>query len=201
VDDKETLLTRRNAIQGAAALLGGTLAAAQLGAFMSRAARAAASDSTPEFFDSDQFALVERAVDIIIPETDTPGALSAGVHRLVDRMLAEWASPERQARYVAGLRDIDTRMLELGAESFVAAPPRQQFGLLQALDVEANADGGGDTFFGEFKKLTLFGYYSSEPGATIELNYEALIPDYRACAPIAEIGGRAWFWLGFSHGL
>ncbi len=55
-------------------------------------------------------------------------------------------------------------------------------------------------FFREFKQLALFGYYSSEPGATIELQYELLTPEYKACAPIEDIG-RAWFWSNFRHGL
>ena len=78
--------------------------------------------------------MLERAVDIIIPETDTPGAVAAGVHHLIDLMLAEWASPARQARYTAGLRDLDARMRQLGAEDFVSAPPSRQLELLQALD-------------------------------------------------------------------
>lgn len=198
---KDNLLTRRRALQGAASLLGGTLAATHLGPFMSRAARAAAGDAAPVFFDTDQFALLERAVDVMLPETDTPGAVAAGVHHLIDLMLAEWASPVRQARYAVGLRDLDARMRQLGAADFVSASPSQQLELLQTLDREAFADGSGDTFFAELKKLVIFGYYSSEAGATLELQYEPLIPDYKACVPIEDIGGRAWFWLGFSHGL
>ena len=65
MNSKEALLTRRNALKGAASLIGGTLAAAQLGGFLSRAAQAAADERAPLFFDTDQFALLERAVDIV----------------------------------------------------------------------------------------------------------------------------------------
>ena len=198
---KESLITRRTALQGAASLLGSTLAATELATLPGRLAHAADGDSTPVFFDAHQFALLERAVDIIIPETDTPGAAAAGVHTLIDLMLAEWASPARQSRYVDGLRSLDTRMQAFGAADFVSASPAEQLALLQALDREAEASSYSDTFFAEFKKLVLFGYYSSEAGATLELQYEPLTPDYMACVPIEDIGGRAWFWLGFSHGL
>ena len=198
---KESLITRRTALQGAASLLGSTLAATELATLPGRLAHAADGDSTPVFFNADQFALLERAVDIIIPETGTPGAAAAGVHQLIDLMLAEWASPERQIRYVDGLRSFDTRMQELADSDFVSASPAEQLELLQVLDRETQAAGFRNTFFGEFKMLTLFGYYSSEPGATRELQYEPLTPDYKACVPIEDIGGRAWFWLGFSHGL
>jgi len=200
--NKETnaLITRRKAIQGAASLVGGTIAAAQLGIFMSRPAIAAAENSAPLFFDQDQFLLVERIIDVMIPETDTPGAHAAGVHHFIDQMLAEWASPERQARYVQGLHDLDLHLRGAGGEKFVSSSPARQLELLSAVDKEAFADGARDTFFPELKKLVLFGYYSSEAGATVELQYEPMTADYKACVPIEDIG-RAWFWLGFSHGL
>ena len=194
------MLTRRKAIQGAASLVGGTLAAAQLGPFMSRAAAAATENATPTFFNAEQFALLERMVDVMIPKTDTPGALAAGVHHFIDLMLAEWASAERQVRYVQGLQQLESRLRAAGESDFVSASSARQFELLRALDEEAFADNAGDSFFREFKKMVLFAYYSSEAGATVELQYEPMQTDYKACVPIDEIG-RAWFWLGFSHGL
>jgi hypothetical protein len=193
-------VTRRRALQGAASLIGGTIAASQLGPFMNRAVAAAEAGSAPVFFDEAQFALLERIVDVMIPETDTPGAQAAGVHHFIDLMLAEWASPERQARYVDGMRDIGARLQDEGGTAFVSASPDRQLELLRTLDAAAFEDSDEDVFFVELKRMVLFGYYSSEPGATVELQYEPLIPDYKACVPIEDIG-RAWFWLGFSHGL
>lgn len=196
MSENKTKLTRRQAIRGAASVVGGTIAAAQLAPFMSRVAHAQNAGAAPRFLDEDQFALVESIVDVLIPETDTPGALGAGVHYFLDLMLTEWASPERQARFRAGMSDLEAR---LGAD-FVAAPADEQLARLAAVDEAAHAEDAGDDFFREFKRIALFGYYSSEAGATIELQYEALTPEYKACVPIDDIG-RAWFWMGFRHGL
>lgn len=200
---KDKLLTRRMAIQGAASLVGGTFAVAQLGGFMARAAAAATENPVPAFFDADQFSLIERVVDVMIPDTDTPGALAAGVHHFIDLMLDEWASPERQERYSHGLQDLRARLQALSGEDFMSSSNEQQLDILRDLDQAAFAAAGTDSFnsfYKEFKKLVLFGYYSSEVGATVELQYEALTPEYKACVPIEDIG-RAWFWLGFSYGL
>lgn len=194
-----TSITRRRALQGAASLLGGTIATTQLGPFMARAALAADEDAAPVFFDRAQFALVERVVDLIIPETDTPGAHGAGVHHFIDRMLAEWAAPARQARFAGGVQALHA-VLNGGEYDYLSLPAGRQLEMLRRVDEEAHAEGANDAFFAEFKRLVLFGYYSSEVGATVELQYEPLIPDYKACVPIDDIG-RAWFWLGFSHGL
>ena len=200
MQDDRKLLTRRKAIQGAASLLGSSIAATQLSTFMSRAAVAAAAGEPPEFFDQDQFALVERIADVVIPETDTPGALTVGVHQFVDLMLAEWASPERQDRYVQGLERLDAQLQGPGGERFVDRSPDQQFEALRAVDAAAYAENADDTFFVELKKIVLFSYYSSEIGATQELQYEALPGQYRHCIPVDE-DVRAWFDLGFSYGL
>ena len=204
MNENRILLTRRKAIQGAVSLLGGTIAAGQLGALASRAASAAAADQPPAFFDQDQFALVERIVDVMIPETDTPGAHSVGVHHFIDLMMSEWASPERQARYADGLAALAGELQGPGGESFVDLPAARQLESLRTVDAAAfaenSADNPGGDFFREFKSMTLFAYYSSEAGATEELQFEALPGPYRPCMTTDD-DTRAWFHMTFRHGL
>lgn len=197
--ENPSLLTRRVAIKRMLAMFGGTITASQL-ALLTESAAAMSEDSAPGFLSDEQFSMLERIVDLIIPETDTPGALGAGVHRFIDLMLAEWASPERQARYVAGLEEIDQRARASGTEGFAAVSAAQQTELLQALDRERFVEGNTETFFGELKNMVLFAYYSSETGATVELRYQAVPGDYLPCMPLDE-NGRAWFWMGYSYDL
>lgn len=200
MDKQHGFLTRRKALQGAASLIGGTIAVAQLGPLASRVALAQAENSPPVFFDAQQFSIVERVVDLIIPETDTPGAHAAGVHHFIDLMLAEWASPVRRARYRQGLQSIDARARADAANDFVSIAATEQLSVLQALDEEAHDVGAVETFFRDFKKLVLFGYYTSETGATEELRFDMIPGDYEPCVPI-EDPQRAWFWLGYGYGL
>ncbi len=46
------------------------------------------SDTQPQFFGKSDFATISRIVDLIIPATDTPGALAAGVPAYVDLVIA-----------------------------------------------------------------------------------------------------------------
>lgn len=197
--DNPTLLTRRAAIRHAVTLLGGTLTVAQLG-LLTESVAAMTEDSAPRFLSEEQFLVLRRIVDLIIPETDTPGALGANVHHFVDLMLAEWASPARQARYVAGLDDIDKRARGSGATGFSASSVTRQAELLRTLDKEAFADRSANSFFGELKKMVVFAYYSSEVGATVELRYQRIPVDYLPCVPMEDID-RAWFWNGYSYEL
>jgi gluconate 2-dehydrogenase gamma chain len=199
VADNPTLLTRRTAIKNAVALLGGTLTATQLG-LLSDSFAAIAEDAPPRFLSHEQFAMLSRIADLIIPETDTPGALGVGVPHFIDMMLADWASPQRQARYVAGLDDIDKRARDSGTSNFSASTTEQQIVLLRALDKEFFAEDPRDPFFGELKKMVLFAYYSSEAGATVELRFQRIPGDYLPCVPMAD-DSHAWFWSQYNYGL
>lgn len=193
------LLTRRSAMKRLLAVFGGTMTVAQIDLLTATAA-AMTEDSALGFFDEKQFATLARIVDLIIPETDTPGALTVGVHHFIDLMFAEWASEDRQAHWVEGLADIENRSRALGMDSFYAGSAAQQTELLQALDKESFAQGDDVTFFSELKKMVLFAFYSSETGATVELKYQAVPGDYLPCVPLDDIG-RAWFWNGYSYEL
>ncbi len=193
------LLTRRSVIKRLAALIGGTVTASQLSLLASTAA-AMTEDSAPRFFGEEQFAMLTRIADLIIPETDTPGALGVGVHHFIDMMFAEWASSERQQLWVDGLAGIDDRAKEAGMDSFSAGTPAQQLELLQALDHEYFEQGYVPTFFSGLKQMVLFAYYNSETGATVELRYQAIPGDYLPCIPLNE-NDRGWFWNGYSYGL
>lgn len=193
------MLTRRDAIRNAVLLLGGVASAAEL-KILESAFAATGSESAVRFLNSDQLAMVERIADIVIPETDTPGAVSAGVHQFIDVMLDGWASVDTQREFVGELETIERRATEAGLRSFVESSAEQQFELIGQLDREAFAAGNEDAFFRRFKKLILFSYFSSEPGATQTLRYDRIPGDYVPCLSL-ENDDRAWFWLGHSYGL
>lgn len=197
--DNSTLLTRRAAIKNAVALVGGVLTATQL-SLLNEAVAANVEDAPPRFLNREQYSMLSRVADLIIPETDTAGALGTGVPRFIDMMLADWASPQRQERYIAGLDHIDKRARDSGASSFSASTTEQQMVLLRALDNEFFAENPTDPFFGELKKMVLFAYYSSEIGATVELRFQRIPGDYLPCVPMVD-DSHAWFWSQFNYGL
>ena len=79
----------------------------------------------------------------------------------------------------------------LTGNKFSDATGTQQIKLLEVLDKESFSENGTDIFFGEFKALVVFGYYSSEEGASVELRYDRIPGGYRGCIPFSEVG-RSW---------
>ncbi|PYO34657.1 MAG: twin-arginine translocation pathway signal protein [Gemmatimonadetes bacterium] len=130
--------------------------------------------------DADQQALVTTLTDLIIPETDTPGARAARVDQFVDVMLADWYDPDDRQRFLDGLADVDARSTAATGKPFTDATPAQQTALLTTLDDELARlreahQSTSKSFFRMLKWLTLVGYYTSQIGFEQEL-HERIIP-------------------------
>src|ERR1700758_5080507 len=84
-----------------------------------------------------QNATVVTMTDLIIPETDTPGAKAARVNEFIDVILTEWATEEERQHFLDGLAEMDKQSHELFGKDFLDATPKQQVTLLHAMDDEA----------------------------------------------------------------
>jgi len=189
-------IDRREVLRRAALLLGGALAAPTVVGVLAgcQAARVPDDAWVPRAFTRPQADLVAAIAEHILPETDTPGARTAGVHRFIDAMLAEsYAAPERKG-FLAGLADVDARAGRISGHPFLQCTVADQRALLEVLDREAFAAGPDPLetpFFRTLKQLTLVGYYTSQTGATRELHHAPVPGRYDGCVPLAQVG-RTW---------
>ena len=128
-----------------------------------------------------EYQTVAQAAERIIPRTATPGATDAHVADFIDVMFADWYDAADLARFKTGLAELDTRARSAGAKAFVGLPDAGQTRLLEALDAELQArrqSAAGNTdqdWFAMLKHLTVWGYYTSQPGITEELRVQ-LVP-------------------------
>lgn len=189
-------LSRREAVHRLTLLLGGAISAPALGAILSGCrAQAQLPEWTPQALTTDQLELLELLVDRIIPATDTPGARDAGVPAFIDKLLDQWADPKERDRFLNGLAAIEDGTRETYGVVFREATPEQQNALLTRLDQQAvrarQEEADPLPFFATLKEWTLVGYYTSEIGATQELQWLAAPGRYDADLPLEEVG-RAW---------
>ena len=155
----------------------------------------ATAEFVPQTVNAAQNDLVTVIAELIIPETDTPGAKAARVNAFIDKMLTDWFPQDERDHFMAGLATVDTRSQDAYGKPFMDATPDEQTELLTAMDAEAMDAPGGPPgspppFFRMMKELTLFGYYTSEVGATQELR-DMPFGEYRGSVPYDELG-RAW---------
>ena len=141
---------------------------------------------------------VTTIAEIIIPQTNTPGAKAARVNEFVDLIVTEWYDEEERSTFLTGLADVDARTRDLYGKDFVECGEKQQVELLQALDDEvAAARSEADVrrrrnrppeknFFFMMKQLTLVGYYTSQIGFEQELHGEIIPSRHASCVPLEE---------------
>ena len=135
------------------------------------AAAAEAAPWAPKVFDAHQNETVVVLSEMIIPQTDTPGAKAAKVNEFVDLVLDDASESDRK-QFLKGLAWMDARAQELFGADFVSAAPEQQTALLTILASAKNKafeDQAGIDFFNAIKGLTITGYYTSEIGMKQEL--------------------------------
>ena len=150
--------------------------------------------------DPHQNATVVTIADLIIPATDTPGATAAKVNEFIDLCLGEWFDADERKRFLDGLAELDARSNKRFGKDFTACAPEQQTEMLQLLDAEVaalrDADKQGlhrepspsQRFFGNMKRLTLLGYFTSEVGQTEELHNPIIPGRYDGCVVLEPRG-------------
>ncbi len=135
------------------------------------------------------FTLLSRLMEIIIPKTDTAGAIEAGVPEFVDSALATMSGP--QMATMSGSADVfwDTPpvlfsdgLLWIRGQArarkggdFMALAESDQVSLLEGLFAEVETGtmmGRGAQFLQSLKTLTVNAYYTSEDGLLKELGYK-----------------------------
>ena len=141
---------------------------------------------------TDQLALVRELGEIIIPTTDTPGAIAAGVHDFINHFAVYCASKEEQQGLLTGLKRIDDSAQSRFNKPFLNASKTQQIELLTKMEQATDGFTIDDRkFFKQLKALVTFGYYTSEIGATQELAYLAIPGGYKGNFKFKEVG-KAW---------
>ena len=95
----------------------------------------------PAYFSQADWDTVSKLADLMIPRTDTPGAVDAGVPHWIDRQVA--AKPELQEKFKEGLAYLAEQAHTLNGTSFTALSEQQQIAVLQALSGDANTAQSG----------------------------------------------------------
>jgi gluconate 2-dehydrogenase gamma chain len=207
-------MNRRDALLCVAGLMGGTLSASAILAIRKGYAAgnglaagidysATTSAATePSILTASQRDIVSRVIDVMIPRTDTPGAVDVGVPGFIDLMLRDVCTQADRDRYLAGLADFDATAVAENGKKFVTLETTQQLALVRKFhDAAVGAERRQRRaharpqrpFILMTKELTLLGFFTSQAGATQVLQYVAVPGSYHGCIPLEQAGnGKTW---------
>ena len=163
--------TRRELLQGLILSVGGAAALSACGGAAQLVATA--SGSSGRFYTANEMALVGRLSDLIIPRTETPGALDVNVPGYLDALMNDWASSETQSAHREALQMIAAR-LDTATGDFLTAGDTQATMALTELDSAAFADGSNLGGYRSLKSYITQAYFATEEGALQELKWVAV---------------------------
>jgi len=190
-------MNRRDALGRVALLLGGTVVGAEL--FLSGCKNAPDKNigAGGTNFSNDDIAWFDEIAETILPATDTPGAKEAKVGAFWATIVKDCYTEADQKVFLDGMKKLNDACQQKNSKSYMESTPEQRHDLLVALDKEqkdymaAKKKDDPSHYFRMMKELTLWGYFTSEPGATKALRYVAVPGKYVGCMDYKK-GDKAW---------
>lgn len=207
-------MNRREALSSVALLLGGTI----IGADIFLVGCKAKPDKEGLFTTSD-IALLDEVGETILPATpSSPGARAAQIGNFMKVIVTDCYHENEQNVFVEGIKKLNAASRKKYDKEFMSLAANEKHDLLVALDKEAkdyqdaiDRRNGAVTekqkhksgqkanksiedlphYFTMMKQLTLWGYFTSEPGATKALRYVAVPGRFEGCIPYKK-GDKAW---------
>lgn len=142
--------------------------------------------------------------ETILPRTDTPGAIDAGVPRFVELMVFDWFNEGERDIFLKGLNALMENTQQQYGKAFEQLDAKTRTEILEALEADASDatwyDMGSaamrdfisdSPFICQLKELTIWGFFTSEVGATQVLRYEAMPMRFDGDVPLDK-NDSAW---------
>ena len=184
-------MNRREFLQCAAVLVSGA-SASQLGFSLSDeqltylAAAPNYNTRKVDYLDEAQRKVLAAMCEVVIPRTDTPGAIDAGVPRFVELMAQDWLNDEERAIFDTGMKDMLQRIPADYGAPFDRLDLDTQVAIMEEME-DAASDSpwfelgnvqrqciSDAPFMWQIKELTVWGLFSSEAGSKEVLRYNPM---------------------------
>ena len=190
-DESLEMQQRRALLKRVAWMLGGAISApAALAILQGCSAREpvpGAAAVQAKFFKGRQGDIVTAIADVLIPRTDTSGALDAGVPAFIDSIMADVYPKDAQARFSAGIDEFESGA-GAGGKAFLDQDVTQRAATVQkAIDAALAGEHKDKPFILVARELTLLGFFTSRVGITENMEYVAVPTAYHGCVPLSQM--------------
>lgn len=190
-------MDRRDLLKMVALLTGGVVIGGEVFLTGCNNADKTATTTATGAFSNDDIAFLDEVAETILPKTNTPGAKDAKVGEFMTVMVNDCYTEADQKIFHEGMKKLDEASNKANGASFIKSTAEQRHKLLVDIDKEAKDYQKSKKpedpahYFTMMKQLTLTGFFTSKPGATQALRYEAVPGRYDGCVPYKK-GDKAW---------
>lgn len=203
---------RREILKTIPALLGGVIGSSTLfNVMLSCKENAVSQESGLSFFNEGQRTILYHLVDIILPASDTVGALDVDVPLFINRILEHVLNKSQKEQFIKGQAYFENKFKSVFQKNSSEGNQAEFSELLTAyFDIseskqkevfkimsESETKVDNLEMFYTYKYLTfiryytLYGYYTSEVVGKEILNYQPFPGVYEPCVPLIEVGNSS----------
>ena len=155
----------------------------------------------PEFFTDKEAKTIGTLVDMILPRTDTPGALDVKVDVFIDKVIAKTYNKDGQHNIRNEIIAFNDRCKEHFGAVFSSLEKAKRIEVLKAEEkasakfspgVWGTSVGAQEPveFYRAMKSMAIWAYFTSEEIGENVLSYDPIPGDYEGCKPLSEVGNR-----------
>lgn len=161
---------------------------AELLAWSERVRKSSPSPGAPTHLTPPRTRVMAALAEVIIPETDTPGASEADVTGFVAALVDGWLDDDDRDDFLEGLDTVDPAAREHFGADFADCTAEQQSRYVGELDAEVSRlredpDASASShFFHHVKRFTITAYFTSEVGLAA-LGHRTSFRTFEGCAP------------------
>lgn len=186
-------ISRRELIRTLALASAGLLSANVLAGSLDVAREQGGPVREGQILSESQMAVLRDLVEVIIPQTETPGAAATDTHGFIDDQLAHCQAPDEAAQFIAEFNQFGDLVRQHWGADFPDLSPEDKHAAMSAFAFHDSPFGAlSEDFFYKLKELTVIGYYSSQAGASRELVYLPVPGGYLGNFKVSANGGKSF---------
>lgn len=194
-------MDRRKALQKTGMLAGATLLAPSLLSLLQSCKTENRLDWQPLFLNEEEAKTISKLVDMILPRTDTPGALDVKVDLFIDKVFAKAYDSEAQKSVRSELADFNVECASNFGDIFIQLNEEDSIAAMNNAETNSGTLNGAvwGTAVGEqqavgiyrtIKAMAISAYFSSEEIGENLLSYDPIPQAYQGCIPVSDVGNR-----------
>ncbi|WP_100611450.1 gluconate 2-dehydrogenase subunit 3 family protein [Confluentibacter lentus] len=194
-------MDRRKAIQRTGQLAVTTLLMPSMLSLFQSCQKENRLDWQPEFLKEEEAKTISALVDLILPRTETPGALDVKVDVFIDKVIAQTYDAAEQENIRKEIAGFNADCEKTFGNIFIDLNKADQTKILQEAETTSGKINPGvwGTSIGEqkpvgfyrsMKSMAIWAYFTSEEIGEKVLNYDPVPGIYDPCKPLSEIGNR-----------
>jgi len=201
-------MNRRQALKSIALSTGVVISSTSFVGVLQAAEKSAGAGSLPVFLNKKEMIAVSRIADVILPASQTPGALDVGVPQFIDLLLKDIFTVEESAKFRKGLQLFMQRFKQENGSPFHKSKEKLQRKFIEQMysvspektksifnlvaENVAPAGNEDDYYLWSFlvtqRELTINSYFTSEQVGEKVLSYDPIPGRYDPCIPVEDVG-------------